>query len=104
MKYGAIYTTMDYENNSFNTKYNTYYDSNFSGSNNHAVTIVGWDDGYDRNKFIDYSNGKVPPGNGAFIVKNSRGTSWGDKGYFYISDYDKNIGIDKRLLLNIHRT
>jgi hypothetical protein len=48
---------------------------------------VGWDDNFDKNKFTN-----IPPGNGAFIMKNSWGTSWGDKGYFYISYYDSNIG------------
>ena len=52
---------------------------------NHAVTIVGWDDNYSKNNFSNY--GQKPEHDGAYIALNSWGTSYNDKGYFYIS-YD----------------
>lgn len=85
----------------------TYDDTPF----NHIVCIVGWDDNYSSENF---RKGHQPPGNGAWIVKNSWGSetdwydngtgatinkaSWGVEdgngqhtGYFYISYYDKSI-------------
>jgi hypothetical protein len=50
---------------------------------NHAIALVGWNDNYSRSNF-----NHTPPGDGAFIVKNSWGTWWGEAGYFYISYYD----------------
>lgn len=50
---------------------------------NHGVLIVGWDDDFSADKFQT-----TPPGNGAWIAKNSWGTGFGDDGYFYISYYD----------------
>ena len=53
---------------------------------NHAVTVVGWDDDYPASNF---KQGKRPPGNGAWLVKNSWGANAGDNGYLHISFYDK---------------
>ena len=50
---------------------------------NHAVTLVGWDDNYPASNFLN-----PPSGDGAWIIKNSWGTDWGDEGYFYLSYYD----------------
>ena len=48
---------------------------------NHAVTIVGWDDNFSAGKFSKHP----PKANGAWIVRNSWGTDFGDRGYFYVS-------------------
>ena len=49
----------------------------------HGVTLIGWDDSYSKDNFII-----TPPGDGAWIFKNSWGESVGNDGYFYISYYD----------------
>ena len=68
-------------------KYST--DSFYSGgthTENHDVAIVGWDDAYPASRFAS-----TPPGDGAFIVRNSWGAGWGDGGYFSISYYDGSL-------------
>ena len=78
---------------------------------NHEVCIVGWDDSYSSSNF---NYGAEPPGDGAWIAKNSWGSEtersateeagdvgrspWGvldengnHTGYFYISYYDKSL-------------
>ncbi len=83
--YGAVYTTMYYDNFYSPANYSYFY--NGTSRSNHAVAIVGWNDSFDRNKFS-----RVPAGNGAFIIKNSWGSGWGENGYFYVSYYDPRIG------------
>jgi C1A family cysteine protease len=86
--YGAVYSTLFYSDACFNGTSNSYY-YNGSSSNNHAIDIVGWDDGYSKMNFSTPA-----PADGAFIVRNSWGDDWGDHGYFYVSYYDSGIGKD----------
>jgi predicted outer membrane repeat protein len=92
LKYGAVGTSFFYDSAYFNSLTNSYY-SSLTSYSNHAVAIVGWDDNYSSTNF-----NSRPRGNGAWIVKNSWNTDWGDEGYFYVSYYDTSfiaIGSDE---------
>lgn len=104
MEYGAVDASfyasdsiMEYDDadSYWNENTNSYYfdasykeddfDNGFRGAN-HEINIVGWDDNYSKDNF------KIkPPKNGAWIMKNTWGSDWGNNGYFYISYYDKSI-------------
>jgi len=96
MTYGAVFSAMmvpetakdwtkDIIFRTYNWTHHAYYYFG-SGKPSHAVDIVGWDDKYPRDYFAT-----KPPGNGAFIVRNSWGASWADHGYFYVSYYDTRL-------------
>jgi C1A family cysteine protease len=75
----------------------------------HSVLLVGWDDDYPRTNF---SPKNQPTADGAWLIKNSWGSGFGENGYFWISyedegladgvvflvgeagNYDKNYGYD----------
>ncbi len=86
-QYGSVATTM-YSNSSssYNSEAFAYY-YNGSAEPDHGIVIVGWDDNFSSSNFAS-----PPPGDGAFIIRNSWGEEWGDGGYFYISYYDAIIG------------
>ncbi len=83
MKYGALYTTI-HADDTFQYVPDYYLD--VISVSNHAVTIIGWDDNYSADNFV-----VRPPGDGAFLIKNSWGTNYGHEGYWYISYYDKSF-------------
>ncbi|MDH7509617.1 MAG: lectin like domain-containing protein [Methanolinea sp.] len=83
---GAVYSSIRWEKSYYSPgRYSYYYPG--SSIQNHAIDIVGWDDTYSRFNFA-----VTPPGDGAFIVRNSWGEDWGEGGYFYVSYYDTVIG------------
>ena len=92
MEHGGVYVGYYHVWNALSANgRNFYWNGNESlieyGDGGHAVLIVGWDDDYSKSNFK-----ATPPGNGAFIVKNSWGTGFGDNGYFYVSYYDATFG------------
>ena len=93
MSYGGVqsclYADMEYIDEDsvyYNVQHASYY---YPGEEyaNHDIVIVGWDDTYPKENF-----NVQPAADGAFICRNSWGTTFGEGGYFYISYEDTNIG------------
>lgn len=89
MEHGAV--GAGYYHEDIYCNYNTvaYFYPYGYATMNHAITIIGWDDHYSKENFWD---GWRPSADGAWIVKNSWGTNWGNDGYFYISYEDETLG------------
>lgn len=81
--YGAVATSLWWDNSC--EKGGTYYRSSTYSDPNHAVTVIGWDDEYPASNFKQTS---PPPGDGAWLIKNSWGKGRGDNGFFYVSYHE----------------
>jgi C1A family cysteine protease len=95
MTHGAIGTS--YAAGKFTGKDNFHYQPESSmQKQNHAVAIVGWDDEkFHADEKIDAE--KKAPKAGAWLIKNSWGETRGEKGYYWISYYDKHCGRDPEM-------
>ncbi|MBQ7544044.1 MAG: hypothetical protein IJT02_03785 [Synergistaceae bacterium] len=91
MRYGAAmisyYSEEDTGTNLNSSTYGYYISDPAKWKGNHEITIIGWDDNYSRDNFID-----KPENDGAWLARNSWGSFWGsDGGYEWIS-YEQLIG------------
>jgi C1A family cysteine protease len=95
LRYGGVqsslYTSMTDENSRSASYNEEAYAYCYIGSKppNHDSVIIGWDDNYPKENFQAEVNG-----DGAFICLNSWGKGFGDQGYYYVSYYDSNIGMN----------
>lgn len=73
-KYGAIYTTVCVDSYFQNYRSGTFSNTS-NGTINHAVILCGWDDS-----------------KGAWLMRNSWGSGWGENGYMWIQYGANSIG------------
>ena len=85
MTYGAVAVAFRWESKYYSPVNRTYH-CNEAGASNHEVLVVGWDDAFSHDLFSPDAGT-----NGAWIVKNSWGTGWGDDGYFHLSYNDASL-------------
>ena len=59
---------------------------------------MGWDDTYSASNFKT-----TPPGDGAWICRNSWGKTSGKEGFFYVSYYDETVAVSNAAAYNVAR-
>lgn len=87
--YGAVKVSYNADPAFMTSDKSGFYCGDSIGSN-HAVTIVGWDDSYSKDRLIN-NNGQKPTRDGAWLVRNSWGEYNSTGGYFYLSYDDKSF-------------
>lgn len=99
LSHGAVAAAMFYHHSSIDQETKAYYHPAAGVLEpTHYVAIVGWDDRYPATAFVE-----PPPGDGAFLVRNSWGPQWGLGGYFWVSYYDTSFGSELSVVSGTER-
>ena len=89
MEHGCVVASVNADNIYWKDHNRTLY-SYFGGepvpTADHEITIIGWDDNYSASNFVT-----SPEADGAWLCRNSWGTTSGEKGCFYLSYYDETV-------------
>ncbi|WP_031388197.1 lectin like domain-containing protein [Desulfonatronum thiodismutans] len=86
MIFGAVDVRVVWDDIAYNDQTHSFYNRDSEGGG-HRVAIVGWDDTYPARNFA-----VSPEHDGAWLVRNSWGTGWGENGYFWLSYTDPTLG------------
>ena len=79
----------------YNEEHCAWYNDK-EGYTDHQVVLAGWDDHYPKENF---NKNKRPEHDGAWLVRNSWGSEWGDDGYFWLSYEDKTATLSSAYVL-----
>ena len=81
MQYGSLYASIS---STIKKNEDGVYvlNAKFADIQNHAVSIIGWDDNFSKDNFPLNNR---PKSDGAYLAMNSWGSQWGDNGCFWIS-------------------
>ena len=89
---GALYLELDFISDGFNITNSSYYYpveiSDETTNNRHCVNVIGWNDNFSTELFNENNR---PVRSGAWLVRDSHGTEWGQSGYFWLSYAQSNL-------------
>ncbi|MCR5720231.1 MAG: DUF4214 domain-containing protein [Lachnospiraceae bacterium] len=88
MEYGSVAYSVNFNSGKYYNKATGGYYNYEKTATNHAITVIGWDDDYPADNFLE-----KPQKNGAWLVKNSWGTNenYGKEGYLWVSYCDETL-------------
>ncbi len=92
MEHEAVYMSFCANDEYLNPAKGAYNNIEADETKIHGVAIIGYDDNYSKDNFAENCK---PEKDGAWKIRNSYGTDWGDKGYGWISYEDVTLNINK---------